>query len=90
MAAIAWPEHGEAVAARTKGVPTVAFAAGLVTVTSAKAGAAQSSVKSKMEDEIFMNIDPSGVETHVDFPCRVRALENKLVGHCVQVSQECL
>jgi hypothetical protein len=56
MAETACPEQGVAVAVRINGVPMVEFAAGLVTVTSANAGAAHIRATTKAEEESFMKL----------------------------------
>jgi hypothetical protein len=54
MAVTGCEEQGPAVAVNTNVVPTVALAAGLLTVTSAKAGAVQSAARIEAEIRNFM------------------------------------
>jgi hypothetical protein len=54
MAVTGCAEQGPAVAVKTNVGPTVALAAGLDTVTSAKAGAAHNSATIEAENRFFM------------------------------------
>jgi ethanolamine utilization microcompartment shell protein EutS len=73
VAEIAWPEQGVVVACTTNGVPTVASAAGLVTITlgdtAANAGTAQtSSAKVKREVDFIENV-PNLLSAH--YACKI-------------------
>ena len=89
MAVTGCDEHGPAVAVKTNVVPTVALAAGLFTVTSAKAGAVQSAARIEAESRNFMiKVDPSKCFGGHTSTCVDSARQNKWVNLTEQDAPE--